>query len=345
MSADKTSNTPPKRSESESEPQTETEVFETSHFYNDGNITLDVKGAIFKVHKSILTLHSEVFKDMFGLVCARPTGESQDESIQLDDDPKVFHIAMDAVYKGLEFAYKADIILIMDTIAIAHKYQMAKIEGCLQGHISESMLPTNGSHAVSGSRFKLYDEHPGLAMVVLRLGDSSLTPWAFYRVGVELFSKISIDDTSTYGPPPTWFAFDPDFTYSLLVLQRIINDTFENWQTKISDFHGTACSRTFKSGSTTIKCARRAGRFGPYSSLYIAFNKECIDLVSEIASRLVCLDALLTGQKDDVYSGWCLTCSTSIKSIISKVIDDMYLHLKDCVTRMDRMKLRNLPNI
>ncbi|CAE6364757.1 unnamed protein product [Rhizoctonia solani] len=344
MSADQTSNSPPERSESESEPQTETEVFETSHFYNDGNITLDVKGTMFKVHKSILALHSEVFKDMFGLANAQPASESQDEPIQLDDDPKAFHIAMGAVYKGLEFAYEADIIQIMDTIAIAHKYQMAKIEGCLQGYISESMLPTNGSHALSDSRFKLYDEYPGLAMTVLRLGENSLTPWAFYRVGVELFSKIRVDDTSTYGPPPTWLAFDPDFTYALLVLQRIINDTFENWKTEISGFYATGCSRTFKSGSTIIKCARRAEIFGSYSPLHIASNKECIDLMSEIASRLGRLDALLRSQKDDSY-GWCLTCSTRIKSVVLKVIDEMYLHLKDCVSRMDRMKLRSLPKI
>ncbi|KDN51086.1 hypothetical protein RSAG8_00715, partial [Rhizoctonia solani AG-8 WAC10335] len=186
-------------SKSEAEPQTErepgSEVFETSHFYDDGNITFDIRGTMFKVHKSILALYSEVFKDMFGLTHVQPA-EGQDEPIRLDDDPKAFHAALDAIYNGTEFIRKADITQLMDAITITRKYQMSRLEGCLQDYIMNSMLPCSIADGVSGAGFHLYDKHPGLAVTVLRFGSDELAPWAFYRVGVELFSKISIDDTS-----------------------------------------------------------------------------------------------------------------------------------------------------
>ncbi|CEL59665.1 hypothetical protein RSOLAG1IB_03598 [Rhizoctonia solani AG-1 IB] len=82
------------------EPESKQEAFQTSHFYDDGNIMFDIRGTMFKVHKSILALYSEVFKDMFSLSYIQPA-KGQDEPVTLDDDPKAFDTVLCAIYKGM----------------------------------------------------------------------------------------------------------------------------------------------------------------------------------------------------------------------------------------------------
>ncbi|CAE6523738.1 unnamed protein product [Rhizoctonia solani] len=351
--SDQAPNHPSEGSKPESEPQTEHESeFEgfaagTSHFYEDGNISLDVRGTIFKVHKSILALHSEVFRDMFSLTHVQPA-DGPDEPIHLDDDPKAFHILLDAIYKGAEFIRKANILQFMDAIKMTHKYQMSGLEACLQDYIMDIMLPCSAVDGAYGAKFHLYDTHPGLDVAVLRFGADALAPWAFYKVGVGLFSKINIGDTSTYGPPPIWFALDPEFAYSFFVLRQIVNDAFENWEKKISNFYTSVCLRMpsgSRSTTSNPKCARQVVKFGSGSPLYISGDQKRVDPVGEMAPRMKNLDTVLADQKDTFHSGWCFKCNTSIKEIASSVISDMYPQLVDCTARMDRMKLRDIPEM
>lgn len=72
------------------------QIFQTSHIYDDGNIQLDVRGLLFKVHKSILAMHSETFQDMFSLPQVHPY-----ETVPLDDSPQAFDNLMNAAYKGV----------------------------------------------------------------------------------------------------------------------------------------------------------------------------------------------------------------------------------------------------
>ncbi|KAH7343677.1 hypothetical protein B0J17DRAFT_764850 [Rhizoctonia solani] len=316
--------------------------FKTSHFYKDGNITFDVRGTRFKVHKSILALYSEVFKDMLGLPCVHPA-EGQDELIPLDDDPKAFDTVLDAIYKGVEFIRKADIVQLMDAIAITHKYQMSRLENYLQDYVVETMLPCSAADGINEAGFPLYDKHSNLATTVLRLGANELAPWAFYTVGVQLFSKVSVGNKSTYEPPPTWFAFDPEFAYSFFVLRQIVNDAFEKWDKNMSEFYTTTCPRN--NSRSAIKCARQTRAFDQSSPLYISSNQKRVDPVREMASRIKSLATMLTEQKDPSYSGWCSKCSIAIKDLASSVISDMYPHLADCVAGMNRMKLRDVSKI
>ncbi|KAJ1308770.1 hypothetical protein OPQ81_004460 [Rhizoctonia solani] len=207
------------KSEIESQSKPESEVFRTSHSYNDGNITLDIRGTKFKLHKSILTLHSEAFKDMFGLPEVHPV-ESQDTPVSLDDDPKAFDAALNAIYKGVEFIRGANIIQLMDAITITHKYQMNRLEGYLQDHITERILPSSAPDGVNGFGFDHYDEHPGLATAVLRLG-------------AERARSMGV------------------LHYSFLVLRQIVHNAFEDWDKRISDFYASSCSRAANAKSFT----------------------------------------------------------------------------------------------
>ncbi|QRW01510.1 The BTB (BR-C, ttk and bab)/POZ (Pox virus and Zinc finger) domain [Ceratobasidium sp. AG-Ba] len=70
------------------------------HFYNDGNIVLNLQGRLFRVHKSVLSLHSRVFSDMFSLALPPSDAEDADE-VQLHDDALKFARVLDALYKGM----------------------------------------------------------------------------------------------------------------------------------------------------------------------------------------------------------------------------------------------------
>jgi hypothetical protein len=233
----------------------------------------------------------------------------------------------------------------MDAIKITHKYQMTQLEGYLQDHVIKTVLPASITDGVHDSGFCHYDEHPGLAMTVLRFGADDLTPWAFYSVGVRFFSKIKVGDTSTYGPPPIWFAFDPDFAYSFFVLRQVISDAFENWERRINDFYTTSCPRSTNSKSATNRCARQTGRFDQSSPLYISSDRKKVDPVREMAPKIKRLNKVLVDQKDVFHSGWCSKCNNALKEVASGVLGVMYPHLVECVARMDRMKLRDVPDI
>lgn len=44
-------------------------------WFDDGNVVVQAEQTLFKVHKSILALHSTVFKDMFSIPQPPPEGE------------------------------------------------------------------------------------------------------------------------------------------------------------------------------------------------------------------------------------------------------------------------------
>ncbi|KAG9112045.1 hypothetical protein FRC07_007999 [Ceratobasidium sp. 392] len=70
------------------------------HFYSDGNIILNLQGKLFRVHKSVLSLHSRTFSDMFSL--ASPPNHAEDiDEVPLHDEPLKFARALDALYKGM----------------------------------------------------------------------------------------------------------------------------------------------------------------------------------------------------------------------------------------------------
>ena len=71
---------------------------------DDGNILLVIDTTSFRVHRSILSLHSEVFKHMFSI----PGMEGHSELIDglpvvrlLDDDPFELGLFLEALYDGM----------------------------------------------------------------------------------------------------------------------------------------------------------------------------------------------------------------------------------------------------
>lgn len=73
-------------------------------WYHDGSIVLHVENTLFRVHQSVISLHSEVFADM--LAVPQPVGEDQLEGchiVRLHDDTaldweKLLVVLYDALY-------------------------------------------------------------------------------------------------------------------------------------------------------------------------------------------------------------------------------------------------------
>lgn len=72
----------------------------SSVWFDDGNIVIQAKETLFKVHKSVLALHSPVFKDMFSIPQPPQEGEIMIEGcpvIRVSDSPVDVTIVLEAL--------------------------------------------------------------------------------------------------------------------------------------------------------------------------------------------------------------------------------------------------------
>lgn len=71
------------------------------HWFEDGNIILLAGNVAFKVHRSLLCRHSQVFKDLFEL--SQPSDEEEMEgvpAVSLHDSPHELSDLLDMIYNG-----------------------------------------------------------------------------------------------------------------------------------------------------------------------------------------------------------------------------------------------------
>lgn len=70
---------------------------------DDGNILLLVGNANFKVHQSVLALHSEVFRDMFSIPGMEAESDHMDglPLVRLSDDAREMGLFLEAMYDGI----------------------------------------------------------------------------------------------------------------------------------------------------------------------------------------------------------------------------------------------------
>lgn len=82
---------------------------ESSRFwFEDGNIIITAQGTSFKVHRGVLSRHSEVFRDMFLI----PQPESTETApaypvVDLSDTKEEVEYMLSALYDGLRYAVRS----------------------------------------------------------------------------------------------------------------------------------------------------------------------------------------------------------------------------------------------
>lgn len=75
------------------------------YYFEDGNIVILAGLELFRVHRSVLSCHSVVLRDMFTVPQPEPTDtEMEDECplVRLQDNPGVIRWMLEVMYRGLD---------------------------------------------------------------------------------------------------------------------------------------------------------------------------------------------------------------------------------------------------
>ena len=76
-------------------------------WFEDGNIVVIAQNVAFRFHKSVVSIHSSVFRDLFSIPRPSPTGEEVDETfdgcpvVRVSDTSYDFRELIRAIYSGV----------------------------------------------------------------------------------------------------------------------------------------------------------------------------------------------------------------------------------------------------
>ncbi|KAG8703871.1 hypothetical protein FRC08_002586 [Ceratobasidium sp. 394] len=311
------------------------------HYYNDGNILLNLQGKLFRVHKSVLSLHSRTFSDMFSLALSPNDTQDVDE-VPLHDEPLKFARVLDALYKGMTFILVVTLRNCLDIIEIAHKYEMTQVEACFQGWLL-GKLPLSASDALTTPKyFSRYRNDPSLAPSVLEYGDPRLHPWAFYCLGVQLMSELDPTNTSTYSTPLSLSTLDSTYTYPLFILQQIISQAFLEWNNRISEFYAVDCPKSLhcdSDGPGKPECSRESMAFTTATSpLKLSSKAKHKDPVQLLVPHIDTLREALSSH-GGVYCNWCSSCTESLLFAAEDVVRSIHPRLLECVSLLRKSRV------
>ncbi|KAG6849140.1 hypothetical protein H0H93_011003 [Arthromyces matolae] len=166
--------------------------FARSEFwYNDGSIILVVDNTGFRVHKSILSQHSDVFADLFTIPQPVEKGESMEGCavVRLQDNLEDFVEVMKAIYHPLYFdnldsdaGLRTLLEFISGILSISTKYNLGFIrDKCIS--ILRDKFPTTlaGCDALVSSGYQYSATTVVRAIPLARENNvPEILPWAFY---------------------------------------------------------------------------------------------------------------------------------------------------------------------
>ncbi|KDR85999.1 hypothetical protein GALMADRAFT_109535 [Galerina marginata CBS 339.88] len=200
-----------KRTESNSQSETQEPERSTAYWFEDGNVILQVENIQFRVHRTVIARHSQVFRDMFGL--PQPETETLVEGCPLvhvsdavEDWENIFRILYDndASYKSTDkFAFS----LLSAMLRLGKKYQFETLQAQALERIRlelpssledwDKKFSSGASHPVISS-----DREVDLVNVLLELGITSLLPVAFFLCilslhPIDILRGLTRDDGKT----------------------------------------------------------------------------------------------------------------------------------------------------
>ncbi|KAG2010433.1 hypothetical protein CC2G_013261 [Coprinopsis cinerea AmutBmut pab1-1] len=132
-------------------------VNSTEYWFSDGNIILQVENTRFRVHKSVLAIHSPILHDMFS-VPQPPEGEEFVEGcpvVQLWDRAEDWELLLWISYRGVQYRLQENTRPHLNTVAallrLGHKYEMADYRDHGRRSLSHwyQLGPFSGGHTGS----------------------------------------------------------------------------------------------------------------------------------------------------------------------------------------------------
>ncbi|KDR86009.1 hypothetical protein GALMADRAFT_132620 [Galerina marginata CBS 339.88] len=191
-----------KRTESGDEGDIKEPLRSADYWFDDGNVILQAENTQFRVHRSILSRHSQVFQDMFSL--PQPEKETLFEGcplVHVSDAPEdwenIFSILYDhnALYNSTT---TMAIPLLASMLRIGKKYQFDNIQSlalnCIRKELPDSLNAWD-------EKFPKYDGDNGLIVdldyevdiinVLVETGFQTLLPMAYYICASSLSPSLT----------------------------------------------------------------------------------------------------------------------------------------------------------
>ncbi|KAH9835448.1 uncharacterized protein C8Q71DRAFT_765924 [Rhodofomes roseus] len=161
-------------------------------YFADGNIDVIAERTAFRVHRGVLSAHSEVFQDMLSIPQPESTGHGHDVPIVevTDAADEMRHLLLVLYYRNEDFRSQKPAIFGVASclVRLAHKYQIQSVlddaMGRIKGFYPSDLDDFKKVFDRQAANTALIHAEPDCMEVVklARLvGDISLLPAAFYR--------------------------------------------------------------------------------------------------------------------------------------------------------------------
>ncbi|KAF7298010.1 BTB domain-containing protein [Mycena chlorophos] len=128
-------------------------------WHHDGSVVLEASGTQFRVHWSILTTHSSIFKDMYSVPQPDAPGPMVEGCpvVELHDDPKDLEYVLGALYNPMLLGQKSfpfDVVAAF--VRLGRKYDFADLRKVgIERLEAENPSTLAGYVAVEARKFKL----------------------------------------------------------------------------------------------------------------------------------------------------------------------------------------------
>ncbi|QRV73069.1 The BTB (BR-C, ttk and bab)/POZ (Pox virus and Zinc finger) domain [Ceratobasidium sp. AG-Ba] len=209
-----------------------------THYYEDGNILIEIHETVFLIHQGKLCEYSSVFRDMFDIPENRINLISPEDikRIELHDDLVVFTVLLDVIYQRVEVAH-IDVKEQVQLALLANKYGMDTIQSECQSYLI-SLLP----NSITSRDFHLahsYEDDPSISPLVIRAGEllhmPEVLPWAVYFYAIQ--SKALLEPLSEEN-----VVFRDSRVLQLAEIRTINGQAIEYWNRSFKRFIRGYCS-------------------------------------------------------------------------------------------------------
>jgi len=168
-------------------------------YKDDGNVVFAVGDNLYRLHRSLLSSHSEYFTALFGFTSHSPPsadkptiGSTDDEPIVVREDPKIFELVVRWMYQQLYHRYDND----KNPIVISTEQHVLLLESS-----DFYQMPRLKDHATAQLEHKLDDIRPAKRVeLARRFGIQEWLHPAFFQIVTGPVEHLRAEDLDLLGP-------------------------------------------------------------------------------------------------------------------------------------------------
>ncbi|KAK7025111.1 BTB domain-containing protein [Favolaschia claudopus] len=295
------SSPPAKRQRTEDAPPTR-----SSTWRSDGNVVLQAGNTQYRVHWSVLALHSPVFHDMHGL--PQPAEQATVEGcpvVELPDDPQDVEHLLTALYTPTFLSQeKISFSAVAALVRLGKKYEFKDLFDSVVGRLASEIPMTLQAYDAMEGEYLAIESYLGLNLDILILASENnlftILPCVYFFATDELFEGITRTDGTTVCLPPSLLRKCIVAQQNLVLKQSQLDYTF-----------GWAFDGVFDGCMAKVKCMEArteflghflpSGFYGFLEPSHIKFYGFCSSCAGYAKKRLIAGRQKLWDELPDVF--------------------------------------------